>query len=95
MAVADIFRGTFPVTEENAEKVRLTTASGYSGPDEKRVEYYFGNIDERRVVWSVGRDLKLDPAAAAQPVNALPQAYVEVDGKTVQWTRKFSYKSVK
>jgi hypothetical protein len=69
------------------------------------VEYYFGNIDERRVVWSIGRDLKLDPPQAGGPVNALPKAYVEVDGvpypeksadgKTVQWSRKLTYTEVK
>jgi len=101
VAVADIFRGTYPLDAENTEKVKLTTASGYGGPDEKMVNHYFGNIDERRVVWSTGRDLKLDPPAAAGPVNALAKAYIEVDGvaygekaadgKTVQWTRKFTY----
>jgi transglutaminase-like putative cysteine protease len=105
VAVADIFHGTFPLNDANAEKVRLTTASGYSGPDEKLVNWYFGNIDDRRVVWSTGRDLKLDPPQAAGPVNALPKAYVEVDGvvfgeksadgKTVQWTRKLTYTEAK
>jgi hypothetical protein len=101
VAVADIFKGTFPVGEDNAEKVRLTTATGYKGPDDKMVEYYFGNIDERRVVWSTGRDLTLEPKQAGGPVNALAKAYVEVDGavygeksadgKTVQWARKLTY----
>lgn len=105
VAVADIFHGTFPLDDANNEKVRLTTASGYAGPDEKLVNWYFGNIDDRRVVWSTGRDLKLDPPQAAGPVNALPKAYVEVDGavygeksadgKTVQWTRKLTYTEVK
>ena len=105
VAVADIFRGTFPLDDKNTPLVKLTTASGYAGPDEKMVEYYFGNIDERRVVWSIGRDLKLDPPQAGGPVNALPKAYIEVDGKpypeksadgkTVQWSRKLTYTEVK
>ena len=105
VAVADIFRGTFPLDDKNTPLVKLTTASGYAGPDEKMVEYYFGNIDERRVVWSIGRDLKLDPPQAGGPVNALPKAYVEVDGKpyseksadgkAVQWSRKLTYTEVK
>ena len=105
VAVADIFHGTFPLNEANSEKVRLTTASGYAGPDEKLVDWYFGNLDDRRVVWSTGRDLRLDPPQTAGPVNALPKAYVEVDGapygeksadgKTVQWTRKLTYTEVK
>jgi hypothetical protein len=104
VAVADIFRGTYELNADNDEKVRLTIATPYSGPDEKMVDYYFGNIDERRVVWSCGRDLSLDPAAAAGKVNAMAKAYVEIDGKPCgeksadgkpQWTRKFSYNSVK
>ena len=105
VAVADIFRGTFPLDDKNTPLVKLTTASGYAGPDEKMVEYYFGNIDERRVVFSIGRDLKLDPPQAGGPVNALPKAYIEVDGKpyseksadgkTVQWSRKLTYTEVK
>ena len=104
VAVADIFRGTYPLNADNDEKVRLTIATPYNGPDEKMVEYYFGSIDERRVVWSQGRDLTLDPPATAGKVNALAKAYVEVDGKPygekaadgkVQWTRKFSYKEIK
>jgi len=105
VAVADIFRGTFPLDDKSTPLVKLTTASGYAGPDEKMVEYYFGNIDERRVVFSIGRDLKLDPPQAGGPVNALPKAYIEVDGKpyseksadgkTVQWSRKLTYTEVK
>jgi hypothetical protein len=105
VAVADIFHGPFPVDDSNRTLVHLTTASGYDGPDETKVNYYFGSLDERRVVWSIGRDLKLDPAQSAGPVNALPKAYIEVDGapygeksadgKTVQWTRKLTYAEVK
>jgi len=104
VAVADIFRGTYELNAENEEKVRLTIATPYTGPDEKMVDYYFGSIDERRVVWSVGRDLTLDPAAAAGKVNAMAKAYVEIDGKPYGeksadgkqlWTRKFTFKEVK
>jgi len=100
VAVADIFRGTFPVNADNETLVKLTTASGYGGPDEKMVNYYFGNLDNRRVVWSTGRDLRLDPPQAGGPVNALAKAYIEIDGQPYgekdkdgkpQWVRKFTY----
>jgi len=94
VAVADIFMGDFEVNKDNDEKVRLTTGDGYRGKDAAKVEYYFGNIDDRRVVWSRGRDLKL-AGAAAGPVNALPKAYVEADGKPLKekegWTRKLTF----
>jgi len=95
VAVANIFVGDIPLTKENEVLVRRTTADGYHGPDPAKVDYYFGNLDERRVAWSVGRDLTLSPKQDAGPVNALPKAYVEVDGKPLlekdHWMRKLTY----
>lgn len=95
VAVADIFVGDFTLDDSNSEKVRLTTGDGYTAADPEKVDYYFGNIDERRVTWSRGRDLALEPKQAGGPVNALPKAYVEVDGhpaeeKTV-WNRRLTF----
>jgi transglutaminase-like putative cysteine protease len=99
VAVADIFVGDFKTTPANDEKVRLTTADGYKGADPAKVDYYFGNIDERRVTWSRGRDLALQPAPANGPVNMLAKAHVEVDDKTHPekdgWVRKLTFASVK
>lgn len=96
VAVADIFVDKYPIDAQNETLVRRTTADGYRGPDPAMVDYYFGNLDERRVVWSSGRDLTLSPAQEAGPVNALPKAYVEVDGRvlpeTAGWTRKLTYR---
>ena len=95
VAVADVFVGDFALDDANRTKVQLTTASGYNGADPAMVDYYFGNIDDRRVVWHRGRDLRMDPAAAAGPVNACPKAYVEADGKPLKdkegWTRKLTF----
>ena len=44
-------------------------------------EYYFGNLTENRVTFSIGRDLKLVPAPAVGDVNYLVYPYAEVDGK--------------
>jgi transglutaminase-like putative cysteine protease len=97
VAVADIFVGDFALNEQNTSKVRLTTAAGYEKGDPAMVDYYFGNIDDRRVVWHRGRDLKV--AGASQPVNCLPKAWVEVDGKPVKekegWTRALSFSEKK
>lgn len=93
VAVADIFAGDFKSTPENEKLVGLTTADGYRGADRAKIEYYFGNLDERRVTWSRGRDLRLSPSQQAGPVNAMAKAYVEVDGKIhpekTGWVRKF------
>lgn len=98
VAVADIYHDTFGLNADNETLVRRTTADGYSGPDRRRVDYYFGNIDERRVVFSSGRDLAFDPPCEVGPVNALAKAYVEVDGKVhpekTGWTRKLTYREL-
>jgi transglutaminase-like putative cysteine protease len=95
VAIADIYAGDFPTTPANEEKVRLTTGDGYRGADPARVDYYFGNIDERRVTWSRGRDLILSPKPEGGPVIAIPKAYVEVDGQSVAdgkgWIRKLTF----
>lgn len=94
-SLANIYAGDIPLTEKNKKLVELTTSTGYHGPDQDKVEYYFGNLDERRVVWSVGRDLMMQPPQDDGPVNSLPKMYVEVDGKqSTDWTRQFTYKEV-
>ena len=99
VAVADIFVGDFQLQPDNEKLVRLTTADGYISADRSKVDYYFGNIDERRVTWSRGRDLTLSPKQHGGPVNALAKAYVEVDGKSAPekevWTRKLTFHEIK
>jgi transglutaminase-like putative cysteine protease len=96
VAVADIFVGDFELNDTNNEKVQLTVADGYKGKDQKMVDYYFGNIEERRVTWNEGRDLQLSPSARSGAINALPKAHVEVDGVSAKekevWTRKLTFK---
>jgi len=96
VAVADLYHGDFPVTPENERLLKLTVADGTFGNDPARVAYYFGNLDERRVVWSRNRDLTMSPRQDGEPVNALPKAYVEIDGKVhpegAGWVRKLTYR---
>ena len=47
----------------------------------EKTEYFFGTLCENRVAFSRGRDLILEPAQEAGPVNFLVYPYVEVDGK--------------
>ena len=96
VAVADLYHGDFPVNADNERLLRLTVADGVFGNDPAKVNYYFGNLDERRVVWSRNRDLTMTPRQDGEPVNALPKAYVEIDGKVhpegTGWTRKLTYR---
>src|SRR5271169_3539621 len=47
---------------------------------EKR-DYFFGSHDVNRVQFSMGRDLKLNPAQHGKPLNYFVYPYVEVDGQ--------------
>jgi hypothetical protein len=63
----------------------------------KMKEYYFGNLSENRVTFSVGRDLVLVPKQDGRPLNFFIYPYVEVDGK--EWAedkveRLFTYLDV-
>jgi len=94
-SLANIYGKPFDLTDKNKNLVELTTATGYHGLDKSKIDYYFGNIDDRRVVWSMGRDLMMQPAQDDGPVNSLPKAYVEVDGKSsTDFTRTFTYKEL-
>ena len=94
-SLANIYGKEFELTDKNKNLVELTTATGYHGYDKSKIDYYFGNIDERRVTWSMGRDLMMQPAQEDGPVNSLPKAYVEVDGKSsTDFTRTFTYKDL-
>lgn len=93
VAVADVFVDSFQANENSRPRAHLTVADGYHGPDAKLVDYYFGNIEARRVVWHRNRDLVLDPRQAGAPLLWLPKAYVEVDGKPGSAGRKLTYSS--
>ena len=96
VAVADIYVAPIAIDADNKDRVELTTASGYRGPDPRWVDYYFANLDCRRVTWNMGRDLRLDPPTAAGPVNANPKGYVEIDGaEFTGFERKMTYREVK
>ncbi|MBI3467326.1 MAG: transglutaminase domain-containing protein [Planctomycetes bacterium] len=63
----------------------------------KMKEYYFGNLTEDRVTFSVGRDIVLVPKQDGPPLNFFIYPYVEVDGKPCppeKIARKFSYADV-
>ena len=44
-------------------------------------DYFFGNLNEDRVGFTVGRDLQLVPRQNGDPLNYFIYPYVEVDGK--------------
>src|SRR5262249_41448396 len=64
----------------------------------KMRDYYFRNLTEDRVAFSVGRDIELVPVPAGGPRNFLIFPYVEVGGKEYPAKKvqtKVSFKDVK
>ena len=56
-------------------------------------EYFWGGIDPYRIKLSEGRDLKLNPAQAGDPVNYLMYPFAQVGTQTIDWLdpANFSY----
>lgn len=81
--------GWIPVDISEANKLKLK--------DPKMVEYYFGNLTEDRVTFTVGRDLVLVPKQDGPPLNFFVYPYVEVGGKPYPLEkvgRKFAFEDV-
>ena len=63
--------------------------------DPSMADYYYGNLTENRITFSIGRDLTLIPAQSAGPVNYLVYPYVEVDGKQYKsFSKGFRYEDL-
>jgi hypothetical protein len=63
----------------------------------KMRDYFFGNLTEDRVTFSLGRDINLVPKQEGEPLNFFVYPYVEVDGKPYpaeKVRRKFTFKDV-
>ncbi|MGH9782561.1 MAG: transglutaminase-like domain-containing protein [Terriglobia bacterium] len=97
VALGDIFTGNYSIHADNAPVLRLATSDGTFGKFPQKADYFFGNLDERRMAWSRGRDVVLTPRQTGGPVNAFFEAHVEVDGKPLPkgpagWLRKVTYR---
>ena len=60
-------------------------------------DYYFGNLTDDRVAFSVGRDLILTPKQNGPPLNFFIYPYAEVEGKAYpdeKIKRRFRYEDV-
>ncbi len=66
-------------------------------PSEARAgrEYFFGSHDANRILFTRGRDIRLDPAQQGDPLNYFVYPYAELDGKP--WTgiqSRFSFRDL-
>lgn len=46
-----------------------------------RADYFFGGLDENRVMFTIGRDIRLKPGQKGDPLNYFIYPYAELDGK--------------
>ncbi len=49
--------------------------------DPSKREYYWGALDENRILFSIGRDITLDPPQKGEKLNFFVYPYVEIDGQ--------------
>lgn len=59
--------------------VPVDISEAWKHPEKKN--YFFGAHDANRIQFSIGRDLKLNPAQQGEPLNYFVYPYAEVDGK--------------
>jgi transglutaminase-like putative cysteine protease len=57
--------------------IPVDISEAWKHPDQRA--YFFGSHDVNRVQFSMGRDLRLDPAQNGKPLNYFVYPYVEVD----------------
>ena len=59
--------------------VPVDISEAWKHPEKK--DYFFGAHDANRMQFSIGRDLKLNPAQQGEPLNYFVYPYAEFDGK--------------
>jgi transglutaminase-like putative cysteine protease len=59
--------------------IPIDASQAWQDPSKKN--YFFGATDANRVMFSMGRDISLNPPQAAEPLNYFVYPYAEVDGK--------------
>jgi transglutaminase-like putative cysteine protease len=62
--------------------VPVDPTSARRRPD--RADYFFGAYDENRVVFTVGRDIELNPRQKGRPLTFFIYPYAEADGARVE-----------
>ena len=73
--------------------VPVDTSEANKHPDKR--EYFFGAHDPHRVLFTLGRDITLQPPQQGPPLNYFIYSYVEVDGKPFdQIAHRFHFQDV-
>lgn len=69
--------------------------AAYAWLDPARHNFYFGNLDPDRVMFTTGRDLRLGPPQRGQTLNYFIYPYAELDGKPFSGVQhQFSFRDL-
>jgi transglutaminase-like putative cysteine protease len=69
--------------------IPVDASEAWKHPDKK--DYFFGALDDNRLQFTVGRDIRLNPPQQGDPLNYFVYPYAEVDGKPFGVESKFSF----
>lgn len=69
--------------------IPVDASEAWKHPEKKN--YFFGAHDYNRVQFTVGRDIRLDPAQQGEPLNYFIYPYGEIDGKPIKLESAFSF----
>jgi transglutaminase-like putative cysteine protease len=69
--------------------IPVDASEAWKHPEKKN--YFFGAHDDNRVQFTVGRDIRLDPAQQGDPLNYFIYPYAELDGKPFALESEFSF----
>ncbi len=73
--------------------VPVDASEGWKDP--ARRDYFFGAHDANRVLFTEGRDLRLDPPQQGEPLNFFVYPYAELDGQPWSgWKASYSFRDV-
>jgi transglutaminase-like putative cysteine protease len=70
--------------------IPVDASEAWKHPDQK--DYFFGALDDNRLQFTVGRDIRLNPPQQGDPLNYFVYPYAEVDGKPFGLESKFSFR---
>ena len=69
--------------------IPVDASEAWKHPEKKN--YFFGAHDDNRVQFTLGRDIRLDPAQQGEPLNYFIYPYAELDGKPLKLESMFSF----
>lgn len=71
--------------------VPIDASEAWKNPAKR--DYFFGATDQNRVMFSLGRDIRLKPAQKGEPLNYFVNPYAELDGKPfTQLKNEYSFR---